>query len=337
MLPHVAGRHALSTRNLITAVFGFITGFLFALSVVLYSVPFTKLLASAPENLASVQVQRRDSAFGVSSLMKDFNCGFANQEVPHFLKHSKGEHKVIIDVGLKDGAETMAAVRSGFVVYAFEPVKEFVSKVASSMSKRKLDFFLVPLDERGVMQEGIPSPRPGKGIAYIFQAAAGSAFQTKTIYVDGPGTSFTDPEATKGGYKEEVQVVRISDYVKTDVYYFKIDAQGWDYEVIRGALDLIRNYVVRLISVEFWPKGLSQSGSSASQILDLIVKQTGYICFDTRTRKGTELGHVESIAGYMNMIQGLSDDTSDQRYGFFDDLTCLSPNFARYLHGNTVS
>ena len=82
--------------------------------------------------------------FGVSSLMKDFNCGFSNMEVPYFLSNAKGDHKVIIDVGLKDGAETLAAVRSGYVVYAFEPVKQFVHQVTASMEKEGLDFFMVP-------------------------------------------------------------------------------------------------------------------------------------------------------------------------------------------------
>ena len=322
---------ALSRRSLINASIGFLIGVLFTV--------LSKMLVDLPgsQSLAPVQVGRWGAAFGVSSLMKDFNCGFSNHEVPYFLEHSQGAHKVIIDVGLKEGAETLAAVRSGFVVYAFEPVKEFVSKVVKSLTREKLDFFLVHLDGKGVIQEALPSPRSGKGIAYIFQAAAGSVFERKTIYVDGSGTSFHDPKAAMTGKKEEVQVVRISDYLATDVYFFKIDAQGWDYEVILGALDLLRDYIVRLISVEFWPKGLGQSGSSASQLVDLIVKEAGYICFDTRVRKGTPLGHVENIGGYMSMIQDLSDDTHDQRFGFFDDLTCLSPNFAQYSHVNTIS
>jgi len=262
--------------------------------------------------------------------MKDFNCGFSVNGLPHFLLQKVDRQKIIVDVGLKDGQETMAAVKSGYIVYAFEPVAEFVADITKKMKMKKLDFHLVKLSETGELRSVLPEPKPGKGIAYIFQAAAGSEPSVKTIYVDGFSTSLTDPVAKGKGKPQKVQMVKISDYVQSDVFFFKVDAQGFDLEVLRGAEDLFRNQVVRLISVELWPKGLSHAGATIDELLEYLMIDLSYRCFDTRVGKGTQLGHVETYDGYLQYTNGLFDSTRNARTGFFDDLTCLSNRFHEY-------
>lgn len=267
---------------------------------------------------------------GVSSLMKDFGCGFGNMGVPPFLVTKNGGHRVMVDIGLNSGEETLAAAKSGFVVFAFEPVSAFVKDVISKLEQNNILYHQAELDEdNGNLLDALPQPTIGRGIVYIFQAAAGSRFGKKTIFVDGPGSSFVD-EISKLGSAEEVLVVPASAYIDSDVYYLKIDAQGWESEVFLGLLDLLRNRVVRLISVEIWPKGLIAADSSVEAITTLLIKQLGYLCFDTRIDSPLEPLHKEGLDFFTETVKELYESSKSDRFGFFDDLTCLSPSFATY-------
>lgn len=266
---------------------------------------------------------------GVSSLLKDMSCGFGNMEVPPFLLRN-GEHRVVIDVGLNMGEESIAAAKSGFIVYAFEPISEFVAKVIQKLEAEGIDYHCVKLDARnGRLLKPLPEAVKGRGMVYIFQAAAGSVFSQKTIYVDGPGTSFAD-EGSNLGVSKEVIVVPVSDYVDEDIYYFKIDAQGWDLEVLEGAKKLLEKHIVRLISVELWPKGLISAGSSVNAITDMLIKELGYICFDSRVDSAIQPMHREQLNEFLDTVHELYESSKQERFGFFDDLTCLSASFAAY-------
>ncbi len=275
-------------------------------------------------------VKNAGQMLGVSSLMKDFGCGFTNMGVPPFLVTKNGGHRVMVDIGLNTGEEALAAAKSGFVVYAFEPVSAFVKDVVSKLKQNDILYHHAELDEdNGNLLYALPQPTIGRGIVYIFQAAAGSRFGKKTIFLDGPGSSFVD-EHSKRGSAEEVLVVPVSAYIERDVYYLKIDAQGWESEVFLGLLDLLRNHVVRLISVEIWPKGLIAAGSSPEAITTLLIKQLGYLCFDSLIDSALEPLHEEGLNFFTETVKELYESSKSERFGFWDDLTCLSPSFATY-------
>ena len=68
----------------------------------------------------------------------------------------------MVDVGLHDAQETVSAVKSGFVVYSFEPVAHFVNNAVRGLEKHSLDFFMVKFNDDGSLAEALPQPKPGK-------------------------------------------------------------------------------------------------------------------------------------------------------------------------------
>lgn len=61
---------------------------------------------------------------GVSSPLKDLDCGVSNEEkFPALLRdpNKGGLGKIMVDIGLRHGTETVAAVGAGSTVYSFEP------------------------------------------------------------------------------------------------------------------------------------------------------------------------------------------------------------------------
>ena len=73
-------------------------------------------------------------------LFKDFGCGSGNMQVPNLLKGKDGKGKFVIDIGLDKGAETFAAVESGFTVFSFEPRKDSISEVTKRLERAGMSF-----------------------------------------------------------------------------------------------------------------------------------------------------------------------------------------------------
>lgn len=82
-------------------------------------------------------------------------------------------------------------------------------------------------------------------------------------------------------YEQEIPVeaISIDDYLKAPakVDFIKIDIQGYEVPALKGMQRVLNeNANVKLIS-EFWPYGLKQAGSSASEYYDLLLK-SGFVC-----------------------------------------------------------
>ena len=66
------------------------------------------------------------------------------------------------------------------------------------------------------------------------------------------------------------------------VYLLKIDAQGHDMHVLRGAADYIRTHPVYVILLEFSPMLMKAGGVEPLDLLHLLYDDLGYQCFDAR-------------------------------------------------------
>lgn len=176
------------------------------------------------------------------------------------------------------------------------------------------------------MQPLPPSPQD-KGFAFIFAVAAGSAFGHANITVDRGGSSLVDQRP--GKKLLQVPVVRVADYVPRNKYtfYFKSDTQGYEMHALQGARELFEEGIVRLVHVELWPKGLKLAGTSPGRLVDLLVGQWGFTCFDSQPGKLPYM-HPEAADKYLNVVERAQG--TNERFGWFDDLLCLSVNFAKY-------
>jgi FkbM family methyltransferase len=78
------------------------------------------------------------------------------------------------------------------------------------------------------------------------------------LYNDGDFTEFVD-----------VPTLRVDEVVQERIDLIKIDVQGYEYFALKGAEKLLTTYKPVIVS-EFWPRGLANSGASATQYLDFI-------------------------------------------------------------------
>lgn len=275
---------------------------------------------------------------GVSSLLKDLGCGIANgKSTPLHFVNGFGLNRTMVDIGLFNGADTVSAVKAGFRVYAFEPVRKHMELVKAAFARAGLaegtDYQSVTLGPSGQLTTSLLPPQPGRGIAYLFLAAAGPAHDYRTITQDGVGSSLVDPHMRQEKPLERVQIVPVSDYVHEDVYYFKCDTQGFDKDALTGALPLFRNHHVRLVLTELYPRGLEGAGTSADELLDLLTERLGFVCFSSMLANNAPhhlpAGHPEARGAFLEQIRAYHEKLpSRNRWGFFDDLTCINPRMA---------
>ena len=96
----------------------------------------------------------------------------------------------------------------------------------------------------------------------------------------------------QGAYRRNVSTVRLDDELKEEVdgvFMLKIDSQGHEMSVLRGAEAYIRARPVYLIQLEFSPMGLKAAGVNPLDLLKFVSDDLGYQCFETkrgRTKRG---------------------------------------------------
>mmetsp|Transcript_25372 Transcript_25372/g.37469 ORF Transcript_25372/g.37469 Transcript_25372/m.37469 type:complete len:84 (-) Transcript_25372:965-1216(-) len=79
--------------------------------------------------------------------MRDFQCGHKNMQTPRVLRMKQlgcgsdgtepfGNGRIVVDIGLDEGQETLDAVEAGFLVLGFELIAASVEKMRSNAQKR---------------------------------------------------------------------------------------------------------------------------------------------------------------------------------------------------------
>jgi FkbM family methyltransferase len=70
---------------------------------------------------------------------------------------------------------------------------------------------------------------------------------------------------------EVVNVIRLDELLEgRKINFIKIDVQGWEASVLRGAEKVLREKSPLSMLVELWPQGLQRNGSSAGEVLELL-------------------------------------------------------------------
>jgi FkbM family methyltransferase len=172
-------------------------------------------------------------------------------ETEVFLKHVKAGDTVV-DVGANIGYYTVLgakAVGSAGKVYAFEPDPTGFGLLAKNV---KTNGFANVIAEQKAL-----SDKPGKLKLYLDAVNKGD----HRIYQTGNRPSIDIDAVTLDGYLGKAGR-------KVDL--IKIDTQGAEVVILRGMKETLRqNPSVKLL-IEFWPKGLSEFGHKATEILDIL-------------------------------------------------------------------
>jgi FkbM family methyltransferase len=159
----------------------------------------------------------------------------------------------IADVGANQGIYTLffaPAVPLGHV-YAFEPDPSLFASLKGNVS------------------------RNGANNVTLFNAAAASK-PAKLLLRPGRlnrGDNQIISSQTPGADTVAVDAISLDEVIpqlKLDL--LKIDVQGFEVEVLRGAEKLLEANPPLLILLEFWPYGLRNAGSNPEELLDMLLK-----------------------------------------------------------------
>lgn len=273
----------------------------------------------------------------VSHLLLDLGLVSWGEGVPPILtsipEHTKltaaPARPLVVDVGLYDGQETVAAALAGYAVLSFEPVIGHIKKVQENLRKNNITFHYFDLSP----SETVPSSDTVKtamddllaathgrkaGPVLLFHAAASDRSGDAHIHVPGLGqaSSFTDARILNAP-TEHVKVVALDDVVASTarVSVFKTDTQGFELAVLRGAERMLRRTSVCIS--EFWPQGLSDAGASGAGLLEEFAVR-GFACFDLR---GADPGRPSSFAKYTKWF---IEHPNSGRWGRYGDVMCIN-------------
>jgi len=113
----------------------------------------------------------------------------------------------------------------------------------------------------------------------------------------------------------------------------KIDAQGHEVDIMRGARNLYNDYVVRMVGLEFWPKGLNMAGHTSRDLVQILTTELKLFCFDLDFSSPL---HPEEFSEYEEHFQQRENDFQKSstmkhkifkpRYGWFVELVCMNTN-----------
>ncbi|KAL7490368.1 hypothetical protein ACHAWX_000250 [Stephanocyclus meneghinianus] len=263
----------------------------------------------------------------VYNFMKEFGNREHHLDVPKVLRVglNEGKGKVVVDIGLNDGQEFFAAIDSGYSVYGFE-----ANPVAAAVLRKKCEgydgkshgslrcIFVNAADIKGPID---PSPFT----SYLIEGGAGSAKSELNMSISGPGSSFVEvaPDAPSPEFKI-VNIVPVSHVVDADVYFFKLDVQGFEYEVLKGAKTLFNNKIVKKKLMEVYPRGLGNAGINFDEFLHFIWNDLGMLCSSSNPvsqKQSFKIDHPNSLPDLGKYLKSLTNATW---WGQFDDFLCFN-------------
>lgn len=159
--------------------------------------------------------------------------------------------RTAIDIGAHVGLWSMVLQKYFTQVIAFEPVPAHIE-----CFERNLEKVLVSKN------------LPGKGHVQLLPCALGS--ETKLIKInavpDNSGNARVDPKGSV-----IVDQKRLDDFVLPDVSFIKIDVEGYELDVVRGAERTIRTYRPVMV-IEQKPGHAQRYGYKEIEAVELVMK-----------------------------------------------------------------
>lgn len=239
---------------------------------------------------------------------------------------SDGTGKVVVDIGLDAGLEFFAAINSSYSVFGFEANPRTVQSLrvkCEVLGKAKCEY----IDPETAKFPLAPKHKGG----YLIGAALGSEDGYLNLTLAGPGSSLV--EAAPGVVPTStntmtVRVLKLSDIVNTDVFFYKLDVQGAEFEVLKGSEALFVNNNVKTMMMEVYPRGLGHAGVNMNEFMTYLYDNLGMFC---STAHGVFGDHPNSLKDFAAMLQA---HTGSVWWGKFDDVVCF--NSRKTWHRNLM-
>ncbi|WOK91867.1 hypothetical protein Cni_G00558 [Canna indica] len=193
--------------------------------------------------------------------------------VQEFLEGKDKDSGVVVDVGANVGMATFAVAAMGFRVVAFEPVFENLQRICDGL-------FLNRAGDRVTVYAAAASDRIGN---ITFHKLVGR-LDNSAISATGAKLAFKSNEEVA----VEVATIPLDEVIPDTerVLLIKIDVQGWEYHVLRGASRLLsRNKGEAPYLIYEEDERLLQASSTTA---DEIRKFLGSMGYHRCTRHGTD-------------------------------------------------
>jgi FkbM family methyltransferase len=166
----------------------------------------------------------------------------------------------VVDVGANLGLYSLAIARlvgETGRVYSFEPAPSLYYAAARNIKRNDM-----------------------RGIVRLENVGLGSKTGTATLDL-GAFNSGNNRLVASSQHATAVQVpiTRLDDILPgLTVDWIKIDAQGWEIEILRGMKEALRRNPSVSLYLEYWPAGLRHSGEDPSSLTD-ILQANGFSIF----------------------------------------------------------
>jgi FkbM family methyltransferase len=159
----------------------------------------------------------------------------------------------IADVGANQGIYTLflARLASRGHVYAFEPDPTLFSSLQANVRRNHVENVT------------------------LFNAAAASEPNRLTLQPGrlNRGDNRIISDVSAGAGTIEVEAIALDQVIPSSgLDLLKIDVQGFELNVLRGATQLLQQNYALVILLEFWPYGLRTAGSAPEELLDFLHK-----------------------------------------------------------------
>jgi len=258
----------------------------------------------------------------VYNFVKELQCRADHILTPKILE-TNGEGKIYVVVGLWKGDEFFKAIDSGYSVYGFEmdPISlKALREKCQEHSKCKV-----------YEAEDVTAPLPPYAGGYLICAGAGPIRGEIKMSGNGnSGSSFVDKSPT-GKLDILVPVLSVEEVVDADIFFFQIDVQGFEYEVLKGATTLFKNRNVKTLQLEVTPKTLSLTVEFET-FLRFLYHDLGMFCSTSNPIPSGPAGlagfHYEapgSFAGFSEYLKNWVETPKRRvQLGRFDDFLCFN-------------
>lgn len=187
-----------------------------------------------------------------------------NPRVRGFLQRCARPNGIAVDVGANIGVFTAELAALGFEVHSFEPIPETCARLRLNLGLNGDLLHRIHVNERAVSDVDGKATMTGPGMS--------------------PGTAYLSTRAGNGDHRLiEVRMTTLDSYAAQrqleKIDFLKVDVEGYEPAVFRGAGGLLARQAIRTIYFEWSPSMMMRAGFDPPVMLGQLT-EAGYKFFD---------------------------------------------------------